>query len=716
MRIDEFLPLLRNVRAEGEGRWQALCPAHQDRLPSLSIAMQGDRILIHCHAGCAPDRVVRALGLGLHDLFPDRPGTEVGERAWVIRDIQGNVVAKHVRRDGPDGKRMWWQRDGQNTLGGLRTCQLPLFGAERLRDLAEGATVVLTEGEKACEAVREAGLDAVATVCGASVTPDAQVLEPLARLDVVLWPDNDDAGREHMARNASKIQELGGSVRCVDWTGAPASGDAADVGDPDAVRQLVAGARQWDPSICGGVAQRPRGSLAQARAVVQRWLNLPDPEVVDVVLATVHANAHPGDPVWVLLVGPPSSAKTELLRALDRSPHVHRLASLTAKTLISGHKDAGGGLLFRIRNLSTLLLLDFGQVLSLHPNEKAPVLQRLREVYDGYTKGDFGNRADGLEWRGKLGFLAGCTPAIEKYTSVGAELGDRFILYGLEVPDPEEQAAGALSVSGREEEMREEIAESFAAALSGAGSPGEVMLPKESAEALGHLAALTARLRTPVSRNPYNHSLDYLPKPEGPARMVKALLVLGKALAALRGHSEVGPEELRTLARVALSSIPSRRRAVADALDGEKRRSKEVGLRASLPTTSAGYILEDLMCLGAVDRWSTSDADNASFAWRLKPVVADELHTVYSLLVENEAHKRKQPRDMEDSEESTGSTVVDSPVLSCELIGPSKTAPSDPNAPRTWPTCRGCRRLVPNVDENGECPDCAGTSRCEPRR
>jgi hypothetical protein len=44
----------------------ARCPAHQDGHPSLSIAEQGDRILVHCFAGCSQEAVIdalRALGL-----------------------------------------------------------------------------------------------------------------------------------------------------------------------------------------------------------------------------------------------------------------------------------------------------------------------------------------------------------------------------------------------------------------------------------------------------------------------------------------------------------------------------------------------------------------------------------------------------------------------------------------------------------------------------
>jgi hypothetical protein len=59
-----------NAKRSGQG-WQARCPAHNDREPSLSIKEGLDgRTLLHCHAGCSTDNVLRSLGLTLRDLFP----------------------------------------------------------------------------------------------------------------------------------------------------------------------------------------------------------------------------------------------------------------------------------------------------------------------------------------------------------------------------------------------------------------------------------------------------------------------------------------------------------------------------------------------------------------------------------------------------------------------------------------------------------------------
>jgi len=54
------------------GCWMARCPAHDDREPSLSIAVGRDhKVLLHCHAGCDQARVIdalRARGLWTHQI------------------------------------------------------------------------------------------------------------------------------------------------------------------------------------------------------------------------------------------------------------------------------------------------------------------------------------------------------------------------------------------------------------------------------------------------------------------------------------------------------------------------------------------------------------------------------------------------------------------------------------------------------------------------
>jgi len=64
-----FLSHFDKVKAVGQNKWIALCPAHGDKSPSLSIKLAEDRILIHCFAGCTAEEVMEAAGLSVSDLF-----------------------------------------------------------------------------------------------------------------------------------------------------------------------------------------------------------------------------------------------------------------------------------------------------------------------------------------------------------------------------------------------------------------------------------------------------------------------------------------------------------------------------------------------------------------------------------------------------------------------------------------------------------------------
>jgi DNA primase len=57
-------------RGATDHQYEARCPNHADKHPSLSVAEGDDgRVLLTCHAGCEPDEVLNALGLDWKDAF-----------------------------------------------------------------------------------------------------------------------------------------------------------------------------------------------------------------------------------------------------------------------------------------------------------------------------------------------------------------------------------------------------------------------------------------------------------------------------------------------------------------------------------------------------------------------------------------------------------------------------------------------------------------------
>ncbi len=69
MTVEAFTQLLDGVKQTRRG-YQARCPAHGDRSPSLSIREAEDgRILLHCFAGCRAQEICEALRLPFRELF-----------------------------------------------------------------------------------------------------------------------------------------------------------------------------------------------------------------------------------------------------------------------------------------------------------------------------------------------------------------------------------------------------------------------------------------------------------------------------------------------------------------------------------------------------------------------------------------------------------------------------------------------------------------------
>jgi len=69
--VQGFIDRLEGVKQTGKEQWQARCPAHDDRKPSLSVARGEDgRALVKCQAGCTTADVLSAVGLTEPDLFP----------------------------------------------------------------------------------------------------------------------------------------------------------------------------------------------------------------------------------------------------------------------------------------------------------------------------------------------------------------------------------------------------------------------------------------------------------------------------------------------------------------------------------------------------------------------------------------------------------------------------------------------------------------------
>ena len=238
MPIDRVLSKLDDVQGSGP-TYKALCPAHDDSRHSLSVKEARDgRVLIKCHRGCDTQAVVEAMGLTMADFFPDatqkreRPRSRIVE-TYDYTDEAGLRLFQAVRFDPKDFKQRHYdpahpkaKRDGW--VWSLKGVRRVLYRLPRVLEAAgAGKVVFVVEGEKDVDALERLGLVATCNPMGAGKWL-AEYAEYLRGAHAVVIPDNDKAGRHHVAEVARSLHGKARSVRVVELPGLPERGDVSD--------------------------------------------------------------------------------------------------------------------------------------------------------------------------------------------------------------------------------------------------------------------------------------------------------------------------------------------------------------------------------------------------------------------------------------------------------------------------------------------------------
>jgi energy-coupling factor transporter ATP-binding protein EcfA2 len=253
--LNTLLDRLQGVRISGRG-YQALCPAHPDKEPSLSITQSEDRILIHCHAGCETEAIVKAAGLEMPDLFV-RPAPTVSGNArprqvatYDYTDDNGTMLYQVVRYE-PKGFKQRRPIGNGNWLWNLAEIErIPYRLPNVLRAVEAGETVFIVEGEKDVISVESTGLTATCNA-GGSGQWRKSMSDHLQGANVVIIPDNDDPGRQHALDVAGKLLGIASSIKVVELPELPLKGDVTDwiaqghTGDD--LKRLAFSIKEWTP-------------------------------------------------------------------------------------------------------------------------------------------------------------------------------------------------------------------------------------------------------------------------------------------------------------------------------------------------------------------------------------------------------------------------------------------------------------------------------------
>jgi hypothetical protein len=93
--LRSILDRLRGVKQRGASH-VALCPAHSDKNPSLSIREDNTRILLHCFAGCSVEAICAAAGIEIRDLFTE-PRAARKPKPPIVRHAEKQIASLRSR-------------------------------------------------------------------------------------------------------------------------------------------------------------------------------------------------------------------------------------------------------------------------------------------------------------------------------------------------------------------------------------------------------------------------------------------------------------------------------------------------------------------------------------------------------------------------------------------------------------------------------------------
>ena len=654
--LDRLLDALRAYGLEPRqhgAQWECRCPAHDDRRASFGFTQPNGKVLLKCQTGCTTEEIVAALGLSMRDLFDDTDAVKPREvAAYTYTNEAAQPLFQVVRFQPKDFRQR--KPDGTWGIKGVRRVLYNLPAV--LAVAADGGTVLIVEGEKDADRFnRDADLadGTIVATCnpggaGGGWRDDYNIA--LKGAHVVVVADRDDAGRKHAAAVARSVRPHAASVRIVEAAQGKDLFDHLEAGlglgqlvnISDAIRK----GEQADEPDAGTVAAEDlvadraapaKKSLAEVLAVYRRHLRLEDDYPVLAVLATYAANRLPlGAPVWLMVVGPSSGGKTESIMPLDglpgvviasNIPSVGALLSGTSKKERAAH--ASGGLLREVGDEGVLILKDFTSILSMHRDSRSEVLSAFREVYDGkfvrFVGSDGGQR---LEWNGRLGLIAACTPVLDQYHSVAGLMGERFITVRLPMLSEEAVSRQAVGMLINGSTARREMNEAVRGLFEGLERPERMDSPTDLIPTLHAMTRLAVLGRAGVDRDGYSREITFVPGEEGTGRLV------GQLVGLLFGLEMIGCDRdlaLDVVRRVAFDCIPKNRAAMIRALLAQdtEATTKQLATQLSIPTATAYRALEELLVYGLAyreareDRAGQEGKDGRADAWTASTTLRD---------------------------------------------------------------------------------------------
>jgi len=376
-------------------------------------------------------------------------------------------------------------------------------------------------------------------------------------------------------------------------------------------------------------------SVKEVEDVFAKWLEMKTFDPLTVLFGSIFANKLDGDPVWLLLVGPPGDGKTELIMTFNKSPLIETVTTLTPAALISGYRFKEGAdpsLLLKINN-RILAIKDFTTILSANTYQRDEIFAILRDAYDGYVEKVFGTGIK-KSYHSKFGIIAGVTGIIDKYSGNISSLGERFIRFnmGRFMTDEDEDARMEKAVGNinREKGMRDEL-QNIVWRMVEKSLPK--ILPRHNPEQKAILRAcakFTAAMRATVVIDKYTQEILVQPFKEVGTRLVKQYTKQAVGMCVYKDKKEVDEEIMRLSIQIAIDTCPILRWKFVERIykatagfPGKGMYQQEIEKATHMSSSSVSRTLNELMVLNIVSRIELANPTgfSAAMSYRLIPSI-----------------------------------------------------------------------------------------------
>lgn len=383
------------------------------------------------------------------------------------------------------------------------------------------------------------------------------------------------------------------------------------------------------------VAQRKVQNLIRDRAV--NWgevmgsiskITLIPHELVEIAMAVyISSELKCNPPLWLLIIGVPSSSKTMMIAMLSDAENAYMLDTMTENSFMSGFVPKDGGetqdLLPKLDG-KCFMVKELSAIFSMNEETVKKLLGDFTSIFDGEYAKFTATRGD-LRCESLFSMIGCVTPMImNRHQTYTRQLGPRFLF--LTVPDlTEEERKAGFKISRVSKEDRDadvaiarRLASSFCTQKIESIRQKMPTFSYAAEEVLAWLeeaSQLLAQGRGLVEVKDQSFTgddgkqvvyFDVQDKQiEQPWRVLNQLKSLACALAYLRGRTVVQQEELDTLRNILTSTMPVERSSILKELIKCAGQSiKDLSQKTGRSSTSIRMTLKEMEALDLVDRYN----------------------------------------------------------------------------------------------------------------